>query len=128
MKEPVRTISIERPHTFEDLGNGYWYYNFDIVPCKVYENQTEKNEAPIERDGYSYIQVKLKGKPKYKECTELIIRQYVTQSQEFDLINSYNRAAFNLLSDEEAEHAGTKYVSYLDKVAEIKSMVGKDFE
>ena len=128
MKEPVRIISSKIPSVIENLGNGYWYYNFNIVPCKIYKEQSEANKAPLEEDGYNFIQIKLKDKPTYKNCVEAVIREYVTQSEEFDLINSYNRATFNLLSDEEAEDVGTKYVSYLDKVAEIKSMVGKDFE
>ena len=67
--------------------------------------------------------IKLWGKPKYKECVELLIRRFITQTQEFDLINSANKAI--LLGAKSSEDI-TKYREYLDKVEEIKKQVEKD--
>ena len=128
MLEPRRIDSNVAPKAFENLGNGNWYYNFDIKSERVTVAPMGDEGTTREEIRYSYIQVKMAGKPDYKRCVELVIREYITQSQEFDLINSYNRATFNLLSDDEAEKAGTEYVDYLNKVAEIKSIIKKDFE
>lgn len=128
MLEPRRIESNVAPKVFEDLGNGNWYYNYGIESKQVTvppmgEDDTEKIETR-----YSYIQVKMAGKPTYKRCVELVIREYLTQSQEFDLINSYNRAALSLLSDTDAEKAADDYLSYLHTVSNIKTNVKKDFE
>ena len=63
------------------------------------------------------------GKPKYKECVELLIRRFITRTQEFDLINSANKA---ILSGAKSSEDITKYREYLDKVEEIKKQVEKD--
>lgn len=125
MLDPRRTESDVRPEKVEDLKNGYWFYNYDIKLC---EDQPTSEMNPTIGERYEFIQVRVDGEPDYKKCVELVIRQYITQSQEFDLINSYNRAAFNMLSDTEAEKAGNEYLEYLQKVSEIKANVRKDFE
>ena len=63
------------------------------------------------------------GKPDYKRCVELIIREYITQSQEFDLINSANKALIQGITDSQDI---LKYKEYLDLVEIIKSKVSKD--
>lgn len=115
-----------KPNKTENLGNGNWYYNYILqkkVVTYITENNTEKEETI-----YSYIQVKMAGKPDYKRCVELIIREYITQSQEFDLINSYNKAVLNMLSEEETEKVKSDYLEYLQKVEEIKSKIKEDFK
>lgn len=128
MLEPRRIESNVAPKVFEDLGNGNWYYNYGIESKQVTiapmgEDDTERTETR-----YSYIQIKMIGKPTYKRCVELVIREYLTQNQEFDLINSYNRAALSLLSDTEAEKAADDYLNYLHIVSVIKDNIKKDFE
>ncbi len=119
MLEPIRIESNINPNKFEDLGNGNWYYNYDVQSRVV---STEHGEETR----YNYIQIKMKGKPDYKRCVESIIREFITQSQEFDLINSYNKAAFDLSRD--VDKANTDYMEYLQKVQEIKDNIKKDFE
>ena len=63
------------------------------------------------------------GKPTYKKCVELIIREYVTQSQEFDLINSANKALMQKL---DSSTDLTKYQEYLNLVEEIKTKIAND--
>lgn len=128
MLEPRRIESNVAPKVFEDLGNGNWYYNYGIESKQVTiapmgEDDTERTETR-----YSYIQIKMAGKPTYKRCVELVIREYLTQNQEFDLINSYNRAALSLLSDTEAEKVADDYLNYLHIVSVIKDNIKKDFE
>lgn len=125
MLEPKRTESNVRPNKVENLKNGYWFYNYDVRLCDV---TPTSDMTPINTEKYEYIQVRIEGEPTYKKCVEQVIRAYITQSQEFDLINTYNRAAFNLLTDEEAEEAGNDYLEYLHIIAEIKAKVRQDFE
>lgn len=123
MLEPRRITSNITPTTTENLGNGNWYYNYDIKSEKVKLPLQEGETTPKEEIRYNYIQIKLSGKPEYKKCVELLIREFVTQTQEFDLINSANKA---ILSGAKSSEDITKYREYLDKVEEIKEKVAKD--
>ena len=123
MLEPRRITSNITPTTTENLGNGNWYYNYDIKSEKVELPLQEGETTPKEEIRYNYIQIKLSGKPEYKKCVELLIREFVTQTQEFDLINSANKA---ILSGVKSSEDITKYREYLDKVEEIKEKVAKD--
>ena len=123
MLEPKRVTSNITPTIIENLGNGNWYYNYDIKSEKVELPLEEEETVPKEEIRYNYIQIKLSEKPKYKKCVELLIREFITQTQEFDLINSANKAI--LLGVKSSEDI-TKYREYLDKVEEIKEKVTKD--
>lgn len=123
MLEPRRITSNIIPTTTENLGNGNWYYNYDIKSEKVKLPLQEGETTPKEEIRYNYIQIKLSRKPEYKKCVELLIREFITQTQEFDLINSANRA---ILSGVKSSEDITKYREYLDKVEEIKEKVTKD--
>lgn len=118
MKEPVRFTSKYKPSKFVNLNNGYWFYNYDIKE----ESSADSNHK------YSYIQIRIIDTPDYKKCVELIIREYITQSQEFDLINSAKMVEFGMLSEKDAKEALTKYKDYLSVVSSIKSKVKEDFE
>lgn len=123
MLEPKRITSIIVPTITENLGNGNWYYNYDIKSEKVELPLQEGETVPKEEIIYNYIQVKLSEKPKYKKCVELLIRKFVTQTQEFDLINSANK---DILSGVKSSENITKYKDYLNKIEEIKEKVAKD--
>ena len=123
MLEPKRINSNKAPAITENLGNGNWYYNYDIKSEKVELPLQEGETVPKEEIRYNYIQIKLSEKPKYKKCVELIIREFITQTQEFDLINSANK---DILSGVKSSEDITKYKEYLDKVDEIKEKVAKD--
>lgn len=123
MLEPKRIDSNVVPSVIENLGNGNWYYNYDIKSEKVKLPLQEGETVPQEEIRYNYIQIKLSEKPEYKKCVELLIREFITQTQEFDLINSANKA---ILSGAKSSEDVTKYREYLDKVEEIKEQVEKD--
>jgi hypothetical protein len=125
MLEPRRITSIITPSSMEDLGNGNWYYNYDIQSEEVERPSFEDNESSTTETEYNYIQIKLPNRPTYKECVESIIREFITQSQEFDLINSANKS---ILAGDTNSDAVVKYQEYLTKVEEIKSKIKKDFE
>lgn len=126
MFHPVRIESSAEPHTFEVLGNGCWHYNYDILAEDItaydkYEDVTKSLTL------YSFIQIRMAGQPDYKRCVEEVIRAHLTQSQEFDLINSYNRVQFGQLSEEDAVKARAEYTEYLELLAKIKAKVRADF-
>lgn len=117
MKEPIKIKTDIIPNIIEDLGNGNWYYNYNIQ--NVQDVDEEGNSITM----YQFIQIKTKGKPVYKNCVESIIRLYLTQSQEFDLINSANKA---LMNDQKTSQDVLKYQEYLSLLDTIKSNVAKD--
>ena len=123
MLEPRRINSNIAPTTTENLGNGNWYYNYDIKSEKVELPLQEGETVPKEEIRYNYIQIKLSEKPEYKKCVEFLIREFITQTQEFDLINSANKS---ILSGVKSSEDIVKYREYLDKVDEIKEKVAKD--
>ena len=69
-----------RPEVFESLNNGIWYYNYDItqytVKVKDMDSEEEKDETR-----YSYIQVRISGKPTLSKCVEAILKQYVNEEK-----------------------------------------------
>lgn len=101
-----------KPNVIENLGNGYWYYNYNI-------QEVEGENGP----NYTFTQIRVAGKPEYKKCVELILRQYMSESQEFDLINSANKDLMSGITD---SINIDKYKTYLDEVEHIKNIVAKD--
>ena len=123
MLEPKRVEMNVQPNTIEKLGNGTYYYNYDITSKEVDVTDPETEEV-TQKIRWTYIQVHLHGQPDHKECIKAIIRQYVDQDEEFDLINSSNSIVLGL-SDNQTERQ--KYLDYLTLVGEIKTKVRADF-
>lgn len=117
MMEPNRIKTDIMPKIIEDLGNGNWYYNYDI---KTSQGEDEEGN-PVTM--YDYIQIKTNSKPNYKTCVEKLIRLYLSQSQEFDLINSANKA---LLNGQKESQDVLRYQEYLNLLDTIKSKVAGD--
>ena len=69
-----------RPEVFESLNNGIWYYNYDIIKytVKVMDMDSEKEK---DETRYSYIQVRISGKPTLSKCVEAILKQYVNEEK-----------------------------------------------
>lgn len=124
MLKPKRIESNIPPQKFVDLGNGNWYYNYDIKSETVSIPSMDGGEPSIETR-WNYIQIRLEGEPDYKRCVEKLIREYITQSQEFDLINTANRILFNVGTE---KMVPSEYLEYLDLVDEIKMNVKSDFD
>lgn len=124
MLEPKRVESNVTPQKFVNLGNGNWYYNYDIKSEVVSVPRMGNEEETITETRWNYIQIKLGSKPEYKKCVETLIREYITQSQEFDLINTANRVLLNVGTE---KMVPSEYLEYLDLVDEIKAKVKADF-
>lgn len=123
MLEPKRVEMNVQPNSIEKLGNGTYYYNYDITSKEVDVTDPETEEVTQETR-WTYIQVHLHGQPDHKECIRAIIRQYVDQDEEFDLINSSNSIVLGL-SDNQIDRQ--KYLDYLTLVGKIKTKVRADF-
>lgn len=110
------------PQTIQKLGNGTYYYNYDIkeVEAKVID---QEGNSELETQ-YSFIQVLLSGQPNYKDCVKAIVRSFLTVDEEFDLINSYNSYTENLSTNSDVI---SEYREYLNKLKEIKAKVKEDF-
>ena len=69
-----------RPEVFESLNNGIWYYNYDITQrtVKVRNMRSEEEKDEIR---YSYVQVRISGKPTLSKCVEAILKQYVNEEK-----------------------------------------------
>lgn len=69
-----------RPEVFESLNNGIWYYNYDITQrtVKVRNMGSEEEKDEIR---YSYVQVRISGKPTLSKCVEAILKQYVNEEK-----------------------------------------------
>lgn len=124
MLEPKRVESNVTPQKFVNLGNGNWYYNYDIKSEVVSVPRMGNEEETITETRWNYIQIKLGSKPEYKKCVETLIREYITQSQEFDLINTANRVLLNIGTEKAVP---SEYIEYLNLVDEIKAKVKADF-
>ena len=107
-----------KPNVIERLGNNTYYYNYNIT----IEHRTNDNGE--EETIYNFIQVHLTGIPDYKDCIRNIIREYVSQEEEFDLINSYNKVQITGEKNSEDMKKYTDYINLLDK---IKTNVKRDF-
>lgn len=123
MLELKRVEMNVQPNSIEKLGNGTYYYNYDITSKEVDVTDPETEEVTQETR-WTYIQVHLHGQPDHKECIKAIIRQYVDQDEEFDLINSSNSIVLGL-SDNQIDRQ--KYLDYLTLVGKIKTKVRADF-
>lgn len=107
-----------KPDPIEQLGNNTYYYNYNIT------SEQRVNQDGEEETVYSFVQVHLSGAPNYKDCIKNIIREYVSQTEEFDLINSYNKVQ---LTGQENSEDVKKYTDYIELLDEIKANVKKDF-
>lgn len=122
MKEPRRIRTNICPKIIQKLGNGTYYYHFDIQSEET--EITDINQEPKIETQYNFIQVLLRGQPNYNDCVKAIVRSYLTIDEEFDLINSYNSYTQNLIDDSSVVD---KYKDYLNLLTQIKTKVKEDF-
>lgn len=122
MLEPNKIQMNVYPQTIQKLGNGTYYYNYDIKEVEA-EVTDQEGDTKLELQ-YNFIQVLLSGQPNYKDCVKAIVRSFLTVDEEFDLINSYNSYTEDPTGDSTAL---SEYKEYLSKLKEIKAKVKEDF-
>ena len=116
MFEITRIKTTIKPEKVESLGNGIWYYNYDI------KESIEPGQEGQDETVYDFVQVRISGTPDYNKCAKAIIRAYVNSDSEFDLMNSFNAYQLGII-----DSAGEDYEEYLQLLKQIKTNVGKDF-
>ena len=67
MLEPRRIEMDVQPDLIEKLGNGTYYYNYDIKSKEVNVTDPETEDVTQETR-WTYVQVHLHGQPDHKEC------------------------------------------------------------
>lgn len=95
---------------FQDLGTGYYYYNYDIREEGL--NQDLQPE-------YSCICLRLKGTPNYKDCHDAVRDLFYTRDEELEIMNR------------EIQHKPkdtSEYEDYVNTIAEINTKVSEDIE
>ena len=119
MLDAKRIIQNIKPEKIVNLGNNYYYYNYDIQSNVVMVHYDDEDR---EETQYNFVQVKLYGKPDYERCVKEVIRAYVDANSEFDLMNSFNAYQLGIADSVEED-----YEEFLQLVKQIKANVGKDF-
>lgn len=120
MREPRRIDMNQEPGAIESLGNGSYYFNYDIKSEQRYNPEKEEEETI-----WTYIQVKMRGIPNYNSCVKKILREYISEEEEFELINEYNAYQLGKSSDSSKIN---NYEEYIDLLNTIKSNLKKTFE
>lgn len=117
----MKSNSNVRPAIIQDLGNGSYHYNYNVV------ERTVEDEETGEKTVYDYETVQVWEKPTYDNLTRAIIRSELDETEEFSLINDYYAAQLGIETDEERKaKAVSDYTAYLQHVADIKQMVRED--
>ena len=120
----MKSSSDIRPAIIEPLGNGAYYYNYNVVERK--ETDPETGE---EKTVYDYDQVKVWDKPTYEKLVKAVIREEIDETKEFSYVNDYNAAVLGIISDEAKKAEAVKsYKEYLQFVEDVKAMVKRDLE
>lgn len=120
----MKSNSNERPAVIENLGNGAFYYNYNIVQKEEPATVDSENEQP--RTCYDFQQAKIWGSPTRATIVKAVIREEIDETAEFNLINSYNAAVNGLLDEAETDEAKERYFTHLRRVQEIKRQVKAD--
>jgi hypothetical protein len=112
----MKSNSDVKPPILQDLGDGSWYYNYQIKEITV------TAESDEEKTVFEYETVHIWEKPDYEALVNVVVAEYYSPSEETALINSY--IAFTMKPGDPADKAS--YETYLNKVSEIKAMIKKD--
>lgn len=117
----MKSNSNVRPEIIQDLGNGSYHYNYNIVEENV------ADEEVGEKTVYNFDTVQVWQKPTYENLTKAVIRSELDETEEFSLINDYYAAQLGIETDEDRKaKAEADYKAHLNRVAEIKAMVKGD--
>ena len=120
----MKSSSDIRPAIIEPLGNGAYYYNYNVV-----ERTETDPETGEEKTVYDFDTVKVWDKPTYEKLVKAVIREEIDETKEFSYVNNYNAAVLGIISDEAKKAEAVKsYKEYLQFVVDVKAMVKRDIE
>lgn len=120
----MKSNSDVRPPIIQDLGDGSYYYNYNIHEVRVSAEPTE-GEEPEERTVFEYEAVLIWGIPNYEKCVKAVLRDRRDETEEFNLINKYNAFALGV-SEDIADR--DNYEAYLLEVKRLKEMIQIDID
>lgn len=123
MLEPKRIEMNVQPNSIEKLGNGTYYYNYDIK-SKVVDVTDPETEDVTQETRWTYVQVHLRGVPEHAACIQAVIREYISAEEELALINKYSAYQMGIIAD---SSICSEYQEYCGLVITIKNNVKKDF-
>lgn len=89
----------DRLPILENLGDGVFYYNYNIKVTKVQpaDFQQENTEAP--QVFYEHETVQVWETPDYNICTNAVLCDCWNETEEFKLINKYKTFSLGLSKD-----------------------------
>lgn len=114
----MKSNSNDKPLVFDNLQNGAWHYNHNIVEVQKTDENGEVQTS------FDYDQVKVWGVPTQREIIKAVIAEKWDVTQEIDLSNDNKRFELGLSDDVTLRD---KYIAYLNEIDAIKSMVEQDF-
>ena len=113
------SIFDSKPSAIMPLGNGAYYYNYNIRELVAEGDETA---------GWQCDTVKLWGAPEYGSIVRAVIRNEYDANAELDLVNSYNAACAGITEGDKAKADTAAYIAFIGRVSAIKAMVRKDIE
>lgn len=106
-----------KPPKLEAVGNGSWKYRWDIEPIEV--------ETPdgVSKTMFQCYEVLMRKTPTIDNVTQAVITGKWPQSVEAKLINDYNAALLNVLSEDFIQ----PYLAFLNERNRLKSEIKEYF-
>ena len=99
MYNPIRISSKTKPEKFVDLRSGNWYYNYDIKSQTITIPSIEEGQPDREETIYSFVQIKMYGKPTLYKCIKAVLKKYKNK----DGISMYEASSLGLEQGSEYE-------------------------
>lgn len=124
MLDAIRVETNIKPNIIESLGDGYYYYNYDIQ-SKIVDVTNLENETTTQETRWDFVQSKINGTPNYDRCVSATIRSYLSQDEELSMINKYNAYNQGVIQDSSVVQ---DYYDYISLVQKIKKAVKKDLK
>jgi hypothetical protein len=115
----MKSNSNVRPPVFQDLGDGSWYYNYNIQEVEV--QMGTENGTP--RPAFEYDTVHVWGRPTKALLKREIIRSKVDESAELAIVNAYSKHVLQVKVDEEAVE---NYKRFLQFTEDLDAMLVTD--
>jgi hypothetical protein len=116
----MKSSSDVKPPILQDLGDGSWYYNYNVQ-----EAQRKTTESGEEKTVFEYETVHIWGKPTYETIVPLVIAEQYSPSKETSLINKYNAYVLKLSTNKQDKQ---DYEAFLAHTFEVKAMVKSDLQ
>lgn len=113
-------LTEEKPKVIEDLGNNYYYYNYDIKSIETLE--TDENGVSVIKVKYDYTPYKIYGYPTFPKCLQTVIKDNFTVEERMLIYETYMQYNLGIIDTYDEQ-----YENYLNKLNDIKNKIGEDF-